>query len=209
MTVRVVLADDHTMLRESLSGILRHSDQIDVVGQAATGAEALTLARELEPDVLVLDIGLPDVNGIEITEQVLQANARIRILALSGHTEQQYVRAMLRVGASGYVAKTSSGSELLAAILAVAKGGNYLSSDITGVVLKDFKSPASERSLGRRELQVLRMIAEGKRTAEIAAHLHIAPSTVETHRRNIMRKLDAHSVAELTKYAIREGLTTV
>lgn len=210
MTIRLVLADDHAILRLSLREFLAREPDFDIVGEAGTGAETLAVIEQTQPDVLVLDIAMPDVSGIEITRQVLASHASVRVLALTGHEDRHSVQAMVRAGAAGYIVKTSTGPELVSAIRAVAAGQSYLSAEVTDSLLEELRSPsracAGPDVLGRRELQVLRLVAEGQRTADIAARLHISHATVETHRRNIMRKLDLHTAAALTKYAIREGL---
>jgi len=207
--IRILLADDHAILRLSLREFLAREQGFEIVGEAGTGAETLALADSLDPDVLVLDVAMPDLSGIEVTRRVHDAHPRIRVLALTGHGDRPTVQQMVRAGAVGYVVKTGTGPELVSAIRAVASGQSYLSPEVTSSLLADIREPqrqAGSDVLGRRELQVLRLVAEGERTAEIAERLHISHATVETHRRNIMRKLDLHTAAALTKFAIREGL---
>ena len=206
MAIRLAIAEDQRMVRELLSALLVREPGFEVVGEAATGGEALALAAQLRPDVLVLDIGLPDVDGIEVARTVKRSLPGVRLLALSVHGERRFVQQMLEAGADGYVVKAAALGELVQAIHVVAQGNVYLSPEITRAALRG-EAAGEGAALGARERQVLALLAEGKRSAEIAAGLHISPATVEVHRRNIMRKLGLHTIAELTKYAIREGLT--
>ncbi|HWI35633.1 MAG TPA: response regulator transcription factor, partial [Burkholderiales bacterium] len=173
-----------------------------------TGAEAVALVAEQHPDVLVLDIGLPDTDGVEVARRVRDAVPACRVLALSIHDSRFFVQQMLRAGADGYVVKSAALPELVQAIRVVASGRVYLSPDIARQALAIVGDDA-DTLLGSRERQVLALLADGKRSSDIASDLHISVATVEAHRRNIMRKLDLHSVAELTKYAIRQGLTSL
>jgi two-component system NarL family response regulator len=213
MAIRLAVAEDQRMVRELLVTLLVREPDIEVVGQAATGHEAIELASSLRPDVLVLDIGLPEMDGVEVTRTLKNAQPRLRILALSIHTETHFIKQMLRAGADGYMVKSAALTELVPAIRIVAGGKMYLSPEIAREALGDFLAPHSgaERGsdLGLREKQVLALLAGGKRSAEIAAQLHISVATVEAHRRNIMRKLGLHTIAELTKYALRSGLTSL
>lgn len=208
MAIRLAIAEDQRMVRELLSALLVREPDFEVVGEAATGTEALALAAQLRPDVLVLDIGLPDVDGIEVARTVKRSLPGVRLLALSVHGERRFVQQMLEAGADGYVVKAAALEELVQAIRVVAQGNVYLSPEITRAALRG-DAAGEETALGARERQVLALLAEGKRSAEIAAGLHISPATVEVHRRNIMRKLGLHTIAELTKYAIRNGLTSL
>ena len=208
MAIRLAIAEDQRMVRELLSALLVREPDLEVVGEAATGTEALALAAQLRPDVLVLDIGLPDVDGIEVARTVKRSLPGVRLLALSVHGERRFVQQMLDAGADGYVVKAAALEELVQAIRVVAQGNVYLSPEITRAALRG-DGTDEETALGARERQVLALLAEGKRSAEIAAGLHISPATVEVHRRNIMRKLGLHTIAELTKYAIRKGLTSL
>lgn len=211
MTIRLMLADDHRMFREALRGSLATEPDLEIVAEAGTGAETLeALARDV-PDVLVLDIALADTNGIEIARKVTRLHPSLCILALSGHADRIYVEEMLKAGARGYVVKSAGTDELIAAIRAVAVGHTFLSPEVTRLMMprsiSDTRSTIPPPSiLGRREHDVLRLLAEGKRSAEIAACLGISNATAEVHRRNIKRKLGLYTTAELTRYAIREGL---
>jgi DNA-binding NarL/FixJ family response regulator len=216
MSIRVVLADDHQMMREGLRLILGHEPAVEVVGEAENGREALEMATALAPDVIVMDIGMQDLNGIEATRQIKARHSEIKVIGLSMYTDKRYVLGMLEAGASGYLLKSGAGAELVRALEEVQRGQTYLSADIQKVMsdtpagggegLTD--RPAYGR-LGMREREVLQLLSEGLSSKEVAVRLKISPSTAETHRRNIMRKLNLHSVAELTKYAIRHGLTDV
>ena len=212
-TIRVLLVDDHTILRKALRLLLARESDIGVVADVNSGNEAIRVAGELELDVVVMDIGMPGSNGIETTRQLIAATPGVRVLALSTHLERHFVLQMLKAGASGYVVKSSDSEELLRAIRAVAQGRTYVSAEVASVMVDSMRQRAPDQEfngerLGRREREVLALIAEGKTSLEIAAQLHIAAGTVIAHRRNISRKLGLHSVAELTKYAIREGLTS-
>lgn len=215
MSIRVLLVDDHTVMRQGIRALLEKQKDIEVVAEAGNGREAVERSRGECPDVVVMDIGMADLNGIEATRQILQeCSARgTRVLALSMHADRRFVAGMLGAGASGYMLKDAAFDELSAAIRAVANGSIYLSPAITDVVVDEYTKRLSEGDvsvfsmLSDREREVLQLIAEGRTTKQIANHLHVSVKTIETHRQKIMDKLDVHSVAELTKYAIREGLT--
>ena len=212
MTTRILLVEDHRLVREAVRDALRRESDFEVIGEVGSSQDAIARAQTLDPDVIVLDIGLPDFNGIELTHRLRQAGCTARIVALSAYAEKHFVTEMLRAGAAAYVSKNAAGTELFQAIRAVERGQNYVSPDVTGNLfsqLRDQDSDSENRKLGRREREVLRLIAQGQRSPEIADQLHISIGTVEAHRRNIMRKLDLHSVAELTKYALREGIASL
>jgi two-component system NarL family response regulator len=211
--MRVLLADDHRIVREGLRAILERDAWCSVVGEAGGGREAVQLARALEPDVVVMDVAMSDLNGIEATRQILANAPHVRVVALSSHSDRRYVKAILGAGACGYVLKANAYDELRRAVEAAAHGKKYLCADVTDAVIDSALAhgvggSAYER-LAPRELEVLQLLAEGLTSSEIAGRLCIATTTVETHRRNLMRKLDLHSVAELTKYAVREGVTSL
>jgi two-component system NarL family response regulator len=210
MAIRVAIAEDQRMVREALGTLLAREPDITVVGEAATGPEAIALAHAQRPDVLVLDIGLPGMDGIEVTRALRQRQPGIKVLALSAHNDADVVRRMLKAGAVGYVHKSGAVSELVRAIRDVMQDHVYLSPRVTrqALAIRSGGPEVPHDLLSRRERQVLALIAEGKRSSEIAARLHISVATVEVHRRNIMRKLGLHTVAELTRYAIREGLSS-
>jgi len=212
MTIRVVLADDHRLVREALRVALERERDIAIVGEATDGSAAIKLVRKAKPDVVVLDVAMPELNGIEAAARIHARHPAVKILALSAHADKRYVLEMLSGGAAGYVTKSAAGRELVQAIRTVAAGGCYLSAELASTVVEGVREARNgakgPRQLGRREREVLQLVAEGHRSPAIAARLFISTATVEAHRRNIMRKLDLHTVAELTKFAIREGLTS-
>ena len=214
MRTRVLLVDDHKILREGLRVILEQRDDIEVIAEADNGRTAVELARYLRPDVVIMDIIMPDMNGIDATYQIVGEVSGIRIIALSMHSDKRYVLKMLRAGAHGYLRKDCASEELAAAIHAVMSDLVYISPqlrgfDVTGPVEKStLVSSLTSSLLSPKELQVLQHIAEGKTTKQMAVHLGVAEKTIEKHRQRVMEKLDIHSIAELTKYAIREGLTS-
>ena len=213
MVIRVLLADDHRIVREGLRALIGRHPGMEVVAETADGRATVQAAKELAPDVVVMDLAMPGLNGIEATRQIVQSVSGARIIALSMHSERNFVMEALRAGASGYVPKEATFEELVRAIEAVAEGQTYLSPKIARLVVEDSLSslPGAASSafavLTPREREVLQLLAEGSTTKGIAARLHVSGKTIETHRRQIMHKLDIHSVAELTKYAVREGLT--
>ena len=215
MTTRVLLADDHKILRQGLQTLLQNEPDIEVVGQADNGRDAIELAKELQPDVVIMDVAMPDVGGIEATRELLNAVPTSKVVALSMHSDQRFVAGMLAVGASGYLLKDAAFEELALSIRTVVANELYLSPGITGVVVRDYLNRlgraqrTSAPALSSRETEVLRLIAEGRTTAEIAEDLQISVKTVETHRRQVMEKLDLHSIAGLTKYALRIGLVSL
>ncbi len=212
MTIRVVLADDHRLVREALRVALEREPGIAIVGEATDGRAALKMVRKTKPDVVVLDVAMPELNGIEAAARIHVRHPQVKILALSAHTDKRYVLEMLSGGAAGYLTKSAAGRELVQAIRTVAAGGCYLSAELASTVVDGVRDvrdgTKGPRQLGRREREVLQLVAEGHRSPAIAARLFISVATVEAHRRNIMRKLDLHTVAELTRFAIREGLTS-
>lgn len=215
MSVRVLLVDDHKMMREGLCALLGAVPDIEVVGEASDGRTALDLVRTLSPDVVVMDIGMPDLNGVEATRRIRTEYERVKVIALSTFTDKRYVHHMLEAGACGYVLKMAAYDELVRAVRAASLGRTYLSPEIAGSVVERSTHPHSDgdvsvySTLGAREREVLQLVAEGKTSAETAKQMHISIKTVETHRRNIAQKLNLHGTAELTKYAVREGLTSL
>lgn len=214
MSIRVVLADDHAIVRHGLSRAIQQEDDMAVVGQAEDGHTAVELARELAPDVVIMDITMPDLNGIEATREIRREAPHVRVIALSMHSAKRYVTEMFKAGAAGYLFKDCDFDELARAIRAVADGNTYVSPSISNVVLEDLVRGGEETAstafsaLTQREREVLQLLAEGKTTKQIALRLHISPKTVEAHRLRVMNKLDIDNVAQLTKYAIQEGLTS-
>jgi len=215
MNIRVLLADDHKIVREGLLHLLEKNAGIEVVAEADNGRSCVRLAVELQPDVIIMDLAMPELNGIEATRQIIAENGESRVIALSMHSDKRYVVEALSAGAKGYLLKDCAADELIGAIRSVAANGSYLSSKITGIIIKECikrgpdQSPAVTAQLSSREREVLQLLAEGKNTKEIAFTLDISGKTVETHRKQIMKKLNLHSIAELTKYALREGLTSI
>jgi two-component system NarL family response regulator len=209
MSIRIEIAEDQRLIRELLAGVLAREPGFEIVAEAATGREAIALAHSTQPDILVLDVALPDLDGIEVARTLRKSQPKLAILALSIHEEPYFVQQMLRAGADGYVVKSAAVAELVQAIRSVKQGKMYLSPAITRhAVGKNLALHSSAVArLSAREREVLVLIANGKTSAEIAAQLSISVGTVDAHRRNIMAKLGLHTVAELTKYAVREGLT--
>ena len=213
MTIRVLLADDHNIVREGLRSLLEKEPDIEVVAMADNGRMAVQLAGELKPDVAVLDIAMPEMNGIEATRRISQDDPEIKILALSMHSARRFVTEALSAGAKGYLLKDCAAEELVRAIRTVAANETYLSPKVAGLIVKDYlkhsaeTTPLADSCLTNREREILQLIAEGESTKEIAFELRVSIKTVESHRQQIMKKLNLHSVAELTRHAIREGLT--
>jgi two-component system NarL family response regulator len=204
VSVRIAIAEDQRLVRELLAGLLMREADFEVVGQASTGREAIALAGSARPDILLLDVTLPDVEGMEVARAVRKAQPRLGIVVLSIHEEPDVVRRMLQAGADGYVVKSATVGELVQAVRAVHQGRMYLSPSITRQALaRDAAAQLSER-----EREVLVLIANGHSSRVIALKLGITKGTVEVHRRNIMTKLGLHTIAGLTKYAVREGLTS-
>ena len=215
MTIKILLADDHKITRQGLRSLLEKQPDMAVVAEAEDGRTAVQMVEKLSPDVVIMDVSMPDLNGIESTRQIISRNSKVKIIALSMHSDRLFVSEMLKSGACGYLLKDCAFEELARAIRAVVDGKTYLSPAISGVVVDDYLHRLSKTDspngqiLTNREREVLQLMAEGKSTKQIALKLHISVKTVETHRRQIMDKLDIHTVAELTKYAIREGLTSL
>jgi two-component system NarL family response regulator len=207
VSIRIAIAEDQRLIRELLAGMLVREEGFEIVAEASTGQEAIALTQSTHPDVLVLDVSLPDVKGMEVARALRKAQPELGILALSIHEEPHLVREMLRAGADGYVVKSAAVSELVQAVRAVHQGRMYLSPSITRhAVARDLTVTAAIAGLSEREREVLILIANGHQSRAIAAKLGITKGTVEVHRRNIMTKLGLHTIADLTKYAVREGL---
>ncbi len=213
--MRILLADNHKLFVDGLRTMLAKLPGTEIVGEAGDGRTAVRLAQELQPDLVIMDIGMPVLNGMDATRQLRSELPAVKVLAVSMHADRQYVSGMLAAGASGYVVKDSAFAELAQAIQVVMRGGRYLSPEVVDVLVDDYVhrlAPAPGSGLDRlsaREREVLQLIAEGHATADIAARLHVSRKTVETHRKNVMLKLELRSVAELTKFAVREGLTSL
>ena len=215
MSIRILLADDHRIIREGLRGLLEKQPGMEVVGEVENGRNAVKLARELAPDVIIMDFAMPGLNGVEATREIVTIVLGVKVVALSMHSDRRFVVAMLKAGASGYLLKDCAFEELAHAIRAVRADRTYLSPRITDVMIKDYVRLFTDTKLSvfsllsSRERQVLQLLSEGKNTKKISTELEVSVKTVETYRQHIMGKLDTHSIAELTKYAIREGLTSL
>ncbi len=215
MSIQILLVDDHSITREGLYALLEKKPNFSVIKLAENGRAALKLAREHKPDVIVMDINMPDLNGIDATRQILAELPDVKIIALSMYSDRSYVKGMLQAGASGYLLKNCAFDELAKAIETVYNNQTYLSPKISEIVRKEFvklmksDDASATELLTDREREVLQMIAEGYKTKEIADRIHVSVKTVEARRRQIMEKLNIDSVAGLTKFAIREGITSV
>lgn len=213
--MRVILADDHEILRDGLRLLIQKQPDMEVVGEARNGREAMRLVQETSPDVVVMDIGMPELNGIEATKRMKEEQPHLRVVALSVHNDKRMVVRMLEAGALAYVPKVSASEELITALREVGSGNYYLSPKVAGPVLNHYvrhtieDRPSELGSLTPREREVLQLVVEGKTSKQIANQLHVSSKTVEKHRQNIMKKLDIHDVPALTKFAIREGLTSI
>ncbi|SRR5512135_674608 len=215
MTIKMLLVDDHAVVRSGLRMLLENEADVEIVGEAATGREAVALVAQLNPDMVIMDIGLPDISGIEATLQIKQASPQVAVVALTIHEDEEYFFKMLQAGANGYVPKRAAPEELLTAIRTAAAGGVYLYPSLAKLLVRDYLSGARDTAkkdaldeLTDREQEVLAHLADGADTQSIADALNISPKTVARHRDNIMNKLNLHSRAELVKYAIRKGIIT-
>jgi DNA-binding NarL/FixJ family response regulator len=213
MPTRILLVDDHSIIRQGLCSLLEKQPDIEVVGGVEDGQQAVDTARQLAPDLVIMDISMPNLNGIDATRKIAEEISGVKIIALSIHSSRRFVAEMLKAGASGYILKDCLFDELMEAIKTVLRGEIYLSPKITGVVIDDYVQRLSKQyqpdglTLSDREREVLQLLAEGKSTKQIALQIHVSAKTIESNRRNIMDKLKINSVAELTKYAVREGIT--
>jgi len=206
--IRILLADDHAVVRQGFKMILGAEPDMEIVGEAANGREAVALAEEVRPDVVVMDVAMPELNGIEATRRLAASVPHARVLALSMHKDSVYVREILRAGARGYVLKESIAGDLVKAVRAVAAGEGYLSPAVSNAVLDDYRRHVTNPIdlLTSREREVLQMLAEGKTNKEIAAVLDLSVYTIDAHRGRIMEKLNVHSINELVRFAVRNGL---
>jgi DNA-binding NarL/FixJ family response regulator len=213
MSIRIVLADDHTIVRQGLRNLLEAHSDYKVIAEAEDGKLAIQLTNDLLPDLVIMDITMPDINGIDAARQISAKHPNIKIIALSMHSDRRFVTEMLDAGASGYLLKDCALEELTHAIQAVLSDQVYVSPAIANIVIQDLNEKLeqidSSTSLSQKEQLVLRLLAEGINTKSTAAQLHVSIKTIETHRQHIMEKLGLHSIAELTKYAIRKGLTSL
>jgi DNA-binding NarL/FixJ family response regulator len=213
MPIRILLADDHTIVRQGLRKILEESRDWQVVGEAGNGRDAVRLALDLQPDVAILDIGMPLLNGIEAARQIARRLPDTRILILSMHSDEAYIIQALEAGAKGYLLKDTADADLLGAVAAVTRGKSFFSPAVARVMLDDYVRRLRDRgmvdrydTLSEREREIFQLIAEGKTNKEIAEILGVSPSTIETHRGHIMEKLDVHSAVEMVLYAVRKGI---
>lgn len=212
--MNIIIADDHGVMREGLKRLIQECPDMEVVGEAENGLMAVKLAEELIPDLIIMDVSMPDLNGIEAARLILKQNPAIKIIALSMHSEKCFVTEMLKAGALGYILKSYFFDEVLKAIEVVRKNGYYLSPKITDVVIEDYiheqslDVKSSANSLAVREREIIQLVAEGLTTKQIAMRLNLSPKTADANRRQVMAKLGINNIAQLTKYAIREGLTS-
>ena len=206
--IRVLLADDHAMVRKGVRLILEAQSDMEIAGEAGNGREAVELAEKLHPDVVVMDVAMPELNGIEATRRLAASSPHTRVLALSMHKDSVYVREILRAGARGYLLKDSIDTDLINAVRAVAKGDGYISPGVSDAVLSDYRRHVTDPIdlLTSREREVLQMIAESKTNKEIAVALNLSVYTIDAHRGKIMEKLNLHSTGELVRFAVRHGL---
>ena len=219
MRTSILLVDDHKIMRDGLSALIEKQPDMEVVGEAENGRDAVRLVENLGPDVVIMDISMPDLNGIDATRQILAVSPSTQVIALSMYSDRRYVEGMLSAGVSGYLVKSCAFDELMQAILAVVGGKAYLSPNIAEIVMKDYAQKRTETAvedaslpemrLSAREREVLQLLAEGYNSEKIAAKFYISIKTVSTHRRHIMEKLKLKNIADLIKFALREGLTSI
>ena len=215
MSIKVLLADDHRIMREGLRSLIERESDMEVVAEAADGRRTVRLAQELSPDVALVDISMPELNGIEATGQIMSTDPEVKVLALSMHSDEHFVMGMLRAGASGYLLKDCAAEELCSAIRTVISEETYLSPKAASVVIQDYRRELSDVKSARaagltaREREVLQLVAEGDTSKKIASQLDVSVKTIQAHRQQIMDKLGIHSVAGLTKYAIQKGITSL
>jgi DNA-binding NarL/FixJ family response regulator len=211
-TIRIVLADYHALVRQGFRRILEDESDMQVVGEAGTGPETMTVVQETTPDVLVLDMAMPQMNGLQVTREILVQHPHLRILILSMYSDEQYVRNAIDAGAHGYILKGSHGSDMVRAVRAVAAGQQYVSPELSGALIRAWQTKGTKADgdpydrLTQREKQVLQLIAQGKSNKEIAVLLELSVNTVAVHRANLMNTLQLHKAAELVLYAVKKGL---
>jgi DNA-binding NarL/FixJ family response regulator len=216
MSIKIIIADDHAIMRKGLRLLIEKQSDMEIIGEAENGRAAVQLANELKPDIVIMDVTMPDLNGIEAARQIVGKIDNVKVIALSMHSGREFVLDMLKAGVSGYILKESLPEELARAIHLVAANKNYLDPEIAGIAMDQHVKKTSSRPDGSveakltdREREVLQLLAEGKTTKTIASQLYVSTKTIDTHRRQIMKKLNMHSLPELTKYAIRMGLTSL
>lgn len=215
MKINVMIADDHMIVRDGLRSLLEKQSDIKVVTEADNGRDALKYAQQLSPDVIIMDIGMQGLNGIDATRQIIGQMPDVKVLALSMYADKQFIKGMLKAGASGYMLKDGASRELVDAIRIVANSKIFISPSIAGVVTEDYLEHLAEKDasvysvLTSREVEVLQLLAEGRSTKQAASTLNVSIKTIETHRQNIMKKLDINNIVDLIKYAIREGIISI
>jgi DNA-binding NarL/FixJ family response regulator len=215
MKIKILLVDDHKILRDGICSLVKGYDDMEVIGEAADGRTALMLVQELSPDIVIMDISMPDLNGIDATRKITADYPDVKVIALSMHYDKQFISEIFKAGAAGYLIKDSAFDELEHAVRVVMDNKTYINPQIASLVVESLVSQPSTTDqkafslLTEREREVLQLIAEGKSTKQIASDLNVSAKTIESHRRQVMGKLNIRNIAELTKYAIREGLTTV
>ncbi len=215
MSITILIADDHKIVRTGLRSLLESDSNMQIIGEAENGKQTVELALELLPEILIIDIGMPDMNGIEATKLIMKATDKIKIIALSMHSDKHFVIGMFKAGAKGYLLKDCAFEELISAIYMVKKRNYYLSNEINNIQIPELKNDlenikwANDNKLTEREIEVLQMIVEGISTKIIADKLNLSSKTIEAHRKNIMNKLELFTIPELTKYAVKMGYTSL
>ena len=209
--IKIVLVDDHKLLRDGLKNIIEQKTNLNVIGEASNGREAIKVCSKLKPDVVVIDVAMPDLNGLEATEQILKFNPKIKVIGLSMHSSKQFIQGMFQKGAYAYLLKDGDSEEVITAITHVSLNKKYLSKDINQEFLTMLRKGETidNSSLSSREKEVLQLIAEGNSSKEIGEILFLSSKTVDVHRNNIMKKIELYTIPELTKYAIQKGLTSL
>ena len=209
--IKIILVDDHKLLRDGLRNIIEQKSNMHVIGEASDGREAIKICSKILPDVVVIDVAMPGLNGVEATKQIMKECPKIKIIGLSMHSSKQFIQGMFKAGAYGYLLKDGDSDELITAITTVMENKKYLSKDIDQEYLSALKKGESieDVELSSREKEVLQLVTEGKSSKEIGQVLFLSPKTIDVHRNNIMKKIDLYTIPELTKYAIQKGLTTL
>lgn len=213
MSIKIIISDDHKLIREGLANLLEESEEIHILAEAENGKEVVEMAKKHKPDIILMDVSMPLLNGVEATREIKKVLPGIKIIALTMHSDNYYIKAMLEAGASGYIFKNSNHNQLIEAISTVYKGKKYLSDEITEILIKGYLKKdredflENEEELTERELEIIKLIASGKSTKEIAEELFISIKTIGTHKQKIYKKLKINSTAEITKYAIKRGLS--
>lgn len=208
--IKALIADDHRMFADGIISILAETDNIEVIGEAVNGKDAVALAKNLNPDIILMDVNMPELNGIEATRQIKKAVPNVKILMITMHNTREYIQQILSTGAEGYILKNTGRDELLNAIMTIMSGEMFYSAEVTDLVMKSYKEPMIEEKeevkLSTRELEILKLISQEMTTAEIADTLFISHFTVDTHRKNLLNKLNVRNIAGLVKYAIKQGI---